>query len=43
MLFARENNMITMSIRTFEEPNTDLGYVAESYADFHTMVEFRNS
>lgn len=40
--FSRVGDMISIAIRTFEKPNTGLGYVAESYADFYTMVEFRN-
>jgi hypothetical protein len=42
LLFSRVDDMITISIRTFEEPNSQFGYVAKSYADFYTMVEFRN-
>ncbi len=42
LLFSRVDDMITISIRTSEKPNSKFGYVAESYADFYTMVEFRN-
>ncbi len=42
LLFSRVDDMISISIRTFEEPNSQFGYVAESYADYYTMVEFRN-
>ncbi|MFC1718438.1 PilW family protein [Candidatus Poribacteria bacterium] len=42
LLFSRVDDMITISIRTAEEPNSQFGYVAESYADYYTMVEFRN-
>ncbi len=42
LLFSRVDGMISISIRTFEEPNSQFGYVAESYADYYTMVEFRN-
>lgn len=42
IFFQRVGNMITISIRTFQKPNSDVGYVAESYADYYTRVEFRN-
>ncbi|MFC1715788.1 PilW family protein [Candidatus Poribacteria bacterium] len=42
LFFSREDDMISISIRTFEKPNSQFGYVAESYADYYTMVEFRN-
>lgn len=42
VIFERVDNMITISIRTFEAPGSDMGYVAESHTDYYTKIEFRN-
>ena len=42
VIFSRVDDMISISVRTFEEPNSKLAYAAKSYTDFYTMVEFRN-
>ena len=42
VIFSREDNMITISVRTFGEPNSKLTNVAKSYSDYYTKIEFRN-
>jgi len=43
LLFNRVNNdMITISIRTFSDQGEKVGHVARSYADLFTMVKLRN-
>ncbi len=42
ILFGREDNMITISVRTFEEPNSKLANATKSYSDYYTKIEFRN-
>ena len=40
--FSRDNDMITISIRTFSDQSESIGHVADTYADVHTTVTLRN-
>ena len=42
LLFERNNDMLTINIRTFSENPDGLGNVAPSYADFDTTIKLRN-
>ena len=43
LLFSRDNDMITISVRTFYESDEgSVGYVAKSYAEYSTTVKMRN-
>ena len=42
LAFRRTNDMITISIRTFSNKGEEIGSVADSYADFYTMIKLRN-
>lgn len=42
LAFRRTHDMITISIRTFSNKDGKIGNVADSYADFYTMVKLRN-
>ena len=40
--FSRDNDMITISIRTFSDQSERIGHVADTYADVYTTVKLRN-
>jgi hypothetical protein len=40
--FTHVTDGITIHVRTFEEHESELAMLARSYADYYTMVEFRN-
>ena len=41
--FSRDNDMITISVRTFYEPEEgSVGHVAKTFAEYHTTVKMRN-
>ena len=43
LLFSRDNDLITISVRTFYEPDQgSVGHVARSYAEYRTTVKMRN-
>ena len=42
LAFRRTNDMVTISIRTFSNKGDKIGSVADSYADFYTMIKLRN-
>jgi type II secretory pathway pseudopilin PulG len=42
LAFRRTHDMITISVRTFSNKGGGIGSVADSYADFYTMVKLRN-
>jgi type II secretory pathway pseudopilin PulG len=42
LAFRQTHDMITISIRTFSNKGGGIGSVADSYADFYTMIKLRN-
>ncbi len=42
LAFRQTHDMITISIRTFSNKGDKMGSVADSYADFYTMIKLRN-
>ena len=42
LVFKRTNDMIIISVRTFSSKGEKIGSVADSYAEFYTMVKLRN-
>jgi type II secretory pathway pseudopilin PulG len=42
LAFRQTNDMVTISVRIFSNKGGEIGSVADSYADFYTMVKLRN-